>query len=112
MEIGERDSIIKKLNEQLNVLSNYKLERARELQEKTKDNELLQQVAEDYKAYDRKMYDMKQQQAQQIEYLLLYLEKSMAEAGLTEDMLLRAKHQKRELETQIKQLSDDMKSLI
>ena len=63
-------------------------------------------------SYFQQQTKSKQQQAQQIEYLLLYLEKSMAEAGLTEDMILRAKHQKRELENQIKQLSDDMKSLI
>jgi hypothetical protein len=112
MEIGERDMILMKLNEQLNVLSNYKLERVKELQEKVKDNKLLEKVVNDYKIYDNKMIEMKKQQAQQIEYLLLYLEKSVAEAGITDHMVQQAQYQKKELERQIKHLSSNMKSLI
>lgn len=112
MEIGERDMILMKLNEQLNVLSNYKLERARELQEKVKDNKLLEKVVQDYKSYDKKMMEMKKQQAQQIEYLMLYLEKTVAEAGITDHMIQQAQHEKKELEKQIKKLTLDMSSLI
>ena len=111
MDIGERDMIIMKLNEQLNVLSNYKMERTRELKEKVEDNKLLEKVVEDYKAYDMKIADMKRQQAQQIEYLLLYLEKSMAEAGLTDNMLQKATMEKKNLMNRIEQINHELESL-
>ena len=112
MDIGARDNIIMKLNEQLNVLSNYKMERTRELQEKVNDNQLLEKVVQNYKAYDNKIADMKKQQAQQIDYLLLYLEKAMAEAGLTENMLQKASKEKENLSRQIERINHDLKTLI
>lgn len=112
MDIGQRDKMIMKLNEQLNVLSNYKLERSRELNEKMQDNKLLEKVYNDYKKYDHKMIELKKQQAQQIEYLMLYLEKAIAEAGITDTMLQQAQHQKRELETQIQKISSEMETLL
>ena len=112
MDIGERDNIIMKLNEQLNVLSNYKMERTRELQEKVNDNQLLEKVVQNYKAYDNKIADMKKQQAQQIDYLLLYLEKAMAEAGLTENMLQKASKEKENLSRQIERINQELETLI
>ena len=112
MDIAQRDTIIQKLNEQLQVLTNYKMERMRELQEKVNDNKLLEKVVDDYKLHNQKIIDMKRQQSQQIEYLLLYLEKSMAEAGVTENMLKQAKHQKNELTRQIKSIHDEINSLL
>ena len=112
MDIGARDNIIMKLNEQLNVLSNYKMERTRELQEKVNDNQLLEKVVQNYKAYDNKIADMKKQQAQQIDYLLLYLEKAMAEAGLTENMLQKASKEKENLSRQIERINQELETLI
>ena len=112
MDIGTRDNIIMKLNEQLDVLSNYKMERTRELQEKVNDNQLLEKVVQNYKAYDNKIADMKKQQAQQIDYLLLYLEKAMAEAGLTENMLQKASKEKENLSRQIERINQELETLI
>lgn len=112
MDIGARDNIIMKLNEQLNVLSNYKMERTRELQEKVNDNQLLEKVVQNYKAYDNKIANMKKQQAQQIDYLLLYLEKAMAEAGLTENMLQKASKEKENLSRQIERINQELETLI
>ena len=112
MEIGERDRIIMKLNEQLNVLSNYKMERTRELKEKVDDNKLLARVVDDYKIYDNKIADMKRQQSEQLEYLLLYLEKSMAEAGLTDSMLQKAQQEKNNLVNQLNIITKDLNSLL
>ena len=112
MEIGERDRIIMKLNEQLNVLSNYKMERTRELKEKVDDNKLLERVVDDYKAYDNKIADMKRQQSEQLEYLLLYLDKSMAEAGLTDSMLEKAQQEKNNLVNQLNKITKDLNSLL
>tara|TARA_B100001063_G_C16752796_1_gene551239 strand:+ start:861 stop:1199 length:339 start_codon:yes stop_codon:yes gene_type:complete len=112
MDIGERDRIIMKLNEQLNVLSNYKMERTRELKEKVDDNKLLARVVDDYKAYDNKIADMKRQQSEQLEYLLLYLEKSMAEAGLTDTMLQKAQQEKKSLVNKLDNITKDLDSLL
>ena len=112
MNIGERDRIIMKLNEQLNVLSNYKMERTRELKEKVDDNKLLARVVDDYKRYDNKIADMKRQQSEQLEYLLLYLEKSMAEAGLTDSMLQKAQQEKNNLVNQLNIITKDLNSLL
>lgn len=112
MDIGARDNIIMKLNEQLNVLSNYKMERTRELQEKVNDNKLLEKVVQNYKNYDNTIANMKKQQAQQMEYLLLYLEKSIAEAGLTDSMLEKAKQEKDNLARQIEKINNDLQTLI
>ena len=112
MNIGERDRIIMKLNEQLNVLSNYKMERTRELKEKVDDNKLLARVVDDYKRYDNKIADMKRQQSEQLEYLLLYLEKSMAEAGLTDTMLQKAQQEKKNLVNQLDNVTKDLDSLL
>lgn len=108
MDIGERDLIIQKLNEQLNVLSNYKLERARELQEKVSDNVFLERVANDYKKQNQQMIELKNRQAQQIEYLLLYLEKSIAEVGINESMLEYANQQKIDLQNKILEIKDEL----
>ena len=107
-----RDRIIMKLNEQLNVLSSYKMERTRELKEKVEDNKLLARVVDDYKAYDNKIANMKKQQAEQIEYLLLYLEKSMAEAGLTDTMLEKAQQEKNGLVDQLNKITNDLNDLL
>ena len=112
MNIGERDRMIMKLNEQLNVLSNYKMERTRELKEKVDDNKLLARVVDDYKRYDNKIADMKRQQSEQLEYLLLYLDKSMAEAGLTDTMLQKAQQEKKNLVNQLDNVTKDLDSLL
>tara|TARA_Y100000287_G_C14015151_1_gene254115 strand:- start:134 stop:472 length:339 start_codon:yes stop_codon:yes gene_type:complete len=112
MDIGERDRMIMKLNEQLNVLSNYKMERTRELKDKVDDNKLLARVVDDYKRYDNKIADMKRQQSDQLEYLLLYLEKSMAEAGLTDTMLQKAQQEKDSLVNELDKITKDLNSLL
>ena len=112
MDIGERDRMIMKLNEQLNVLSNYKMERTRELKDKVDDNKLLARVVDDYKRYDNKIADMKRQQSEQLEYLLLYLEKSMAEAGLTDTMLQKAQQEKDSLVNELDKITKDLNSLL
>ena len=112
MDIGERDRMIMKLNEQLNVLSNYKMERTRELKDKVDDNKLLARVVDDYKRYDNKIADMKRQQSVQLEYLLLYLEKSMAEAGLTDTMLQKAQQEKDSLVNELDKITKDLNSLL
>lgn len=112
MDLAERDTLIMKLNEQLNVLSNYKLERVKELKEKVDDNKLLNKVIDNYKKYDSELIHMKQQQAQQIEHLLLYLEKSMAEAGMTEHMIQQASREKRMLTDKIKTINRELTELI
>ena len=112
MDIGERDRMIMKLNEQLNVLSNYKMERTRELKDKVDDNKLLARVVDDYKRYDNKIADMKRQQSEQLEYLLLYLEKSMAEAGLTDSMLQKAQQEKKSLINQLDKITKDIDGLL
>ena len=111
MDIGARDKIMMKLNDQLNVLSNYKMERTRELQEKVNDNKFLEKVVQNYKSYDNKFANMKREHKQQMEYLLSYLEKSMAEAKLTESMIERAKQEKENLIRQIERIDNEITTL-
>lgn len=112
MNIAERDRVIMKLNEQLNVLSNYKLKRVKELQEKIHDNTLLNTVIDNYKKYDYELMHLKKQQAEHIENLILYLEKSMAEAGVTEHMIQQATREKQNLTKQIKTIHKELNDLI
>jgi hypothetical protein len=97
MDIGERDKLITALNEQLQSLSTYNVERMRELREKKDENALLGIVLEDYKKHNEYMVSLKEQQMRQIEYLLLYLEKSMAEAGITDTMLNQSQMERNKL---------------
>ena len=112
MDIANQETILRALQEQMNVLSNYKMERTRELMEKQRDNDLLEKVVDQYNAYDSEMRKLKLQQGQQMEYLLLYLEKAMAEAGITETMLDRAKHEKASLIKQIKKIQSDLEEVM
>ena len=112
MEVGKRDLIVRILNEQVDILQTKNVERMKELGERQKDNEFLSRIYEDYQKNYFYMYQVKQQQQRQIEYLVGYLDKSLQTAGLSHYMIEQATFEKRRLQEQIEKIQRDLDRMI
>ena len=89
MELGKRDLVLKILNKQMTELTSFNTKRMQELGEKQKENEFLTGVYEDYRKED-----------------------SMKQAGLSDSMIMQAKHEKKKLREQIEQIKNDLDKMI
>lgn len=112
MDIGKRDLVLKILNEQIINLQGFNLEKMRDVGEKQKENEFLTGVYKDYTKHYNYIIQLKNQQQEQIQYLVNYLEKSLEQAGLSESMIRQANHEKLRLKQQIEAIKDELDSLI
>ena len=112
MEIGKRDLVLQILNKQMAELTSFNTKRMQELGEKQKENAFLTGVYEDYRKHYDYIKGLKQQQKDQIEYLVQYLEDSMEQAGLSDSMLIQAKHEKNKLRGQIERIKKDLDKMI
>ncbi len=104
MELGKRDLVLKILNKQMTELTSFNTKRMQELGEKQKENEFLTGVYEDYRKHYDYIKGLKQQQKDQIEYLVQYLEDSMKQAGLSDSMIMQAKHEKKNYANRLNKL--------
>jgi len=112
MEVGKRDVVLRILNKQMAELTSFNTKRMQELGEKQQENAFLTGVYEDYRKHYDYIKELKQQQKDQIEYLVQYLEDSMKQAGLSDSMLMQAKHEKNKLREQIEKIKKDLDKMI
>ena len=112
MDIGKRDLVLKILNEQITNLQGFNLEKMKDIGEKQKENEFLTGVYKDYTKHYDYIIQLKNQQQEQIQYLVNYLEKSLEQAGLSESMIRQANHEKLRLKQQIEAIKDELDNLI
>lgn len=97
ISIFKRDNQIKNLETQLQFLKNKKQKHMYELKQNQNENELLQNVIEDYKKHYKTILSLKHQQRENIENLIDYIEREMVEAGITDTMLEYSRQEKKQL---------------
>jgi hypothetical protein len=106
------DEILAILQNEMNELSQFNTQNAMRLAEKQRENKFIQGVVADYKKHNQSIMNLKQQQKQQIEYLLHYIENALSQAGVTESMITQAKYERRELLKQLDEIKASIDDLI
>ena len=90
MELSKRDEMIIRLQEAVKNNQNDVFIKIKELDSVQKDNRFLGSIYEDYRRYQNYIVDKKEQEKQQMERLVNYLERIILEANLTDSMTRRA----------------------
>lgn len=84
MSISERDQVLQKLQHKLGELNGMKIQKAKELKERKKENVLLEKVTKKYNTHITLLRRIKETQIEQIQELLGYLDKAVKESEITE----------------------------
>lgn len=112
MDIAKRDLVLKTLNAKIDDLQNFSKMNLKEIEKIHEENEFLGQVANDYKKHYDAIVQLKEQQKDQMEFLLKYLLESMEKAGLSDSELKKAVFEKEKIEDEILSLSNQINELL
>ena len=112
MDVFSRDEMLAILQNEMNELSKFNTESVVRLASKKKDNQFLEGVLNDYKKHNEYMLKLKRQQIEQIEYLLNYIENSLAQAGVTEMMINQANYERKNLLRELETVKSSIDELI
>ena len=112
MDLGDRDQKIIIIQDALKDNQNFMVNKLLQLEEAQKRNQLLRTIYEDYRLYYEFIIKQKQEQQQNMQNLVTYLEKMMLEAGLTDNMLKRANHEQNNILEELSGLRQDLNMLI
>jgi len=100
------------LNNKINELQEYNLHNLENLKKNQDENKILNYVVNDYKKYNDYILSQKQQQEQQIEFLIQYLDKSMKEAGVTESTLIQSKYERESLLRELNEIKKNIDEIM
>lgn len=112
MEISEKDLMLNQIQSEIEKINKYLQSKRQEIKKTKKENKFLEMVHDDYEQYYNYIKEQKQQQINQMEFILKYLEKSMKEAGLTEQKVRQTKHEQRTIIKKIKQIKKELDEII
>lgn len=112
MDIYTRDKIIVVLQNEMQRLSNQNLKNTKRIVKNQNENRFLEEVVSDYKKYNEQIIELKNQQKRQIEYLLSYIEKALAEAGITETQAIQAKYERKSLLQELDNIKYSLNDLL
>lgn len=112
MEIADRDLKIIILKKAIRANNAFVVRKLVHLEKAQRQNELLKIIYNDYKQYYNYMVEEKRKQAAQMKFLVNYLEKSIAEAGLTKAQMTQAKHEQNNILGELDSIRSDLESMI
>jgi len=93
MDLAKRDKIIELIQSEINKTQDSVMGYLEETKNVQKENDFLEGVTEDYKRYHKHILNEKERERKQMEMLMMYLDKVLQEAGLSEEMANRARFQ-------------------
>ena len=112
MDIYNRDMILAALQKELLKQQDQQSEQLQYIAADTRENNILDQMRNDYTKHYQFMLDQKQEKERLLENLLEYLRKSMKQAELTQTLLLQSKHEKKRLLKEIDSVRKEIDELI
>lgn len=112
LDLAERDKRIRALETKLNELRTYTKQTKKRLREQQRENELLEGVLGDYERHNKYVLSTKEEQKEQIQALMKYLDKAMEDSKLTDYKIREAKNQKNRLLVQLDQVKSEIDELL
>ena len=112
MELAKRDSTIALLKKELEDRRRYLLEKAKEVQEVSKENVFLVDVARDYISILGPMRKEKETQLKALEELSSYISQVTSDINESEDLLDKSRHQQDVLRREIESIQGQLREMI
>lgn len=112
MDIATRDMIMAALQSEIDVTKSEIMEQLQDIGEIQNENEFLSEIAEDYKKYHDHMIKQKADEKKHLEMLVDYLEKSLNEAGLTENIMEHVKHEQNRILDKLNNIKGSLDEMI
>lgn len=112
MELAKRDSTIALLKKELEDRRKYLLEKAKEVQEVSKENVFLVDVARDYISILGPMRKEKETQLKALEELSSYISQVTSDINESEDLLDKSRHQQDVLRREIESIQGQLREMI
>ena len=112
MEVACRDTRLRVLRDELEKEKNMLFTRANMLSESKAENELLQEVVEDYKHYYDYMKEQKLQQIEALETISNYIDTIATTSELTKEALMVTRREQKHLLNKMDNLRDEIEQLM
>lgn len=112
MELAKRDYKIAQLKQELENRRTYLLDKAKEVQEVSKENVFLVDVAKDYMSVLRPMRREKEAQIKALEELSSYISKVTSDINESEHLLHQSRQQQTELRREIDSIQGQLKEML
>ena len=112
MDLAKRDQKIKLLRDLLDDRKHFLKERNQQLQEASKDNEFLVEVAEDYARFYSTIKQQKQAQIAALMELSRYISESANQLQDADQLLKDSKVQQKEIQEKIVALRKELEEII
>ena len=111
MELAKRDIKIQKLKEELEERRSYLMSKAKEVQDVSKENVFLVDVARDYMNVLGPMKREKEKQLQALRDLSSYISKVTNDINESEQLLQQSKQQQMELRNEIELIQSQLREM-
>lgn len=112
MELVMRDKNINILRQVLEERKSFLMDKHREINQVSKENKLLIDVAQDYSKYHYIIKKQKMEQCAALELISKYISDISNTVDQTEDVIAQSKLQQQEIQSQIKRLREDIENLL
>ena len=112
MLLAIRDKNIKDLQSKLEERRQILLEQHRNLKKTTKENEFLEEVAQDYNKYYGFIKKQKEEQIAAFELINEYLEKIISDSKITETSLRTAKQEQSQIIERINNIRKELEDIM
>ena len=112
MLLAIRDKNIKDLQSKLEERRQILLEQHRNLKKTTKENEFLEEVAQDYNKYYGFIKKQKEEQIAAFELINEYLEKIISDSKITETSLRTAKQEQSQIIERINSIRKELEDIM
>jgi len=112
MIVAIRDRKISALQNQINDRKNLLVENNKKLQEFVDENEYLKEVVNDYNKYFEYIKEKKEQQVKAFDLIYKYLERLIKSNEYTEEEMINAIREQREILEQINTIKQELNDII
>ena len=112
MELAKRDSKIAQLKQELENRRRYLLDKAKEVQEVSRENVFLVDVAKDYMSVLGPMRREKEAQIKALEELSSYISQVTSDINKSEQLLDQSRQQQTELRREIESIQGQLREML
>lgn len=112
ISLAERDVKLKEIRNKIVVKKALLKRRVNMLTKELGENAFLSEILKDYKNYNQELCNQKKQQIQYFEMMNEYLENIGKDTSLTEDALIRAKEEQKNILEEMIKVKEELKTII
>ena len=97
MDLTRRDKLIEQLQSEIDKTQDTVMGYLEDTKKVRNENQFLESVTNDYKRYHKYILDQREREHNQMQQLIIYLDKVLQEAGLSADLANRARFQQNQI---------------